>query len=105
MKELLIFLIVIHGLIHLIGFAKAFRPDRVKRFKLPVSKGKGLLWLAACILFLTSALLLFIHSDVWWIPASGATFISQYLVIMVWPDAKFGTLGNAMLLALIALRH
>ncbi len=105
MKEILIFLVTLHGLIHLIGFVKAFKPGMVKRFKQPISKVDGLLWLTACILFLVSALLLVVQSEHWWMPAAAATFVSQYLVILIWPDAKFGTLGNAMLLALIALRY
>ena len=105
MREIIIFLVTLHALIHLIGFVKAFKPGMIKQFKLPISKGNGLLWLVACMLFLTSALLLFNQNDLWWIPAAAATFVSQYLVILVWPDAKFGTLGNAMLLALIALRY
>ena len=105
MREITIFLVTVHGLIHLIGFVKAFKPGVIKRFKMPISKGKGLLWLAASILFLGSAVLLFMQSNIWWIPASAATFISQYLIILIWPDAKFGTLGNATLLALIALRY
>ena len=105
MREILIFLITVHGLIHLIGFVKALKPAMVKRFKQPISKVEGLLWLLACMLFLTASILLFNQSELWWLPAAAAAFVSQYLVILIWPDAKFGTLGNAMLLALISLRY
>ena len=91
MKFLLLILIVFHGLIHLLGFAKAFHLAAVTQLAQPISKANGALWLVAALLFVLAALLWWFKNDTWWLFAAVATLVSQYLIFTSWQDAKFGT--------------
>lgn len=104
MKYLLLVVVVVHGLIHLMGFAKAFGLASFEQLRVPISQPLGLLWLAAALLFLLSTVLLLIAPNWWWAPALGAVVVSQLVIITSWSDAKFGTLANLIILlpALIA---
>lgn len=104
MKYLLLVIVAVHGLIHLMGFAKAFGLATFDQLSVPISQPLGLLWLAATLLFLLSAVLLLAAPDWWWAPALGAVLISQLVIITSWSDAKFGTLANLIVLvpALVA---
>lgn len=98
MKTILLFLLVIHGLIHLLGFTKAFHLAPVEQLALPISKTGGVLWLFATLLFLVAAVSFFLDKDFWWMPAFLAVVLSQYLIFSSWQDAKFGTIANAIIL-------
>lgn len=104
MKYLLLVIIAVHGLIHLMGFAKAFGLASFEQLRVPISQPLGLLWLAAALLFLLSAVLLLSTPNWWWAPALGGVVISQLLIIAAWSDARFGTIANLIILvpALIA---
>ena len=102
MRTLLFFVIVVHGLIHLLGFVKAFRLAPVSQLAQDISRPAGLFWLLAAALFLVAGALLIARNDSWWIPAAVAVAISQVLVIAAWGDARFGTVANVIvLLALV----
>ena len=102
MRTLLFFVIVVHGLIHLLGFVKAFRLAPVSQLAQDISRPAGLFWLLAAALFLAAGALLIARNDSWWIPAAVAVAISQVLVIAAWGDARFGTVANVIvLLALV----
>ncbi|MFM8759400.1 MAG: hypothetical protein ACKODS_07640, partial [Methylophilaceae bacterium] len=61
---LLYSIIAVHGLIHLIGFAEAFRLMPTAQFTKNISKPVGVAWLLACVLFLAGGVLLFAqHAD------------------------------------------
>lgn len=108
MKYLLLAVVAIHGLIHLMGFSKAFGLASFEQLRVPISQPLGLLWLAAALLFLLSAVLLIAAPKWWWAPALGAVAISQVVIITSWSDAKFGTLANLIVLApavIAALSH
>lgn len=94
MKYLLIFIVAAHGLIHLMGFARAFNLASFEQLRVPISQPLGLLWLAAALLFLLSAVLLVAAPNWWWAPALVAILISQSVIVTAWSDAKFGTLAN-----------
>ncbi len=96
----LLFLTVLglHGLIHLMGFAKAFGFTDTRQLQLPVSRAAGFLWLLTCLLFLSSAFLLFLQKDYWWMAALPAVVLSQVLIIANWKDARYGTLINFVVL-------
>jgi hypothetical protein len=102
MRTFLIIVIVAHGLIHLLGFVKAFRLAPVGQLAQDISRPAGLFWLLAAALFVIAGILLLARSDSWWIPAVPAVVISQALVIASWGDARFGTVANlVVLLALV----
>jgi hypothetical protein len=63
MKIVFSILIILHGLIHLLGFTKAFNLASVNLLTQNVSKTNGMLWLVAAILFVTTAILYFFERE------------------------------------------
>ncbi len=104
-----LFLLSVHALIHLLGFVKAWDIAPVQQLTgktiLPLSgsgvKFFGMLWLAACLLLLTAALMYLVKNPAWWTAGLAGVLLSQFLVIVYWPDAKAGTLANIILLPVI----
>jgi hypothetical protein len=96
----IIFLIIvtIHGLIHLMGFAKAFQYAEMKQLTIAISKTVGLMWFIATFFFVITAILFLLKKDYWAIFAIGAVVISQIVIILSWHDAKFGTIANVIIL-------
>ena len=60
LKYILNFFIIVHGLIHFIGFAKAFNYGNLSQITKEISKPVGLVWLATACLFITVAILFFL---------------------------------------------
>lgn len=98
LRYLLLALLLIHGAIHLMGVAKAWDWGAAASITKPVSRAQGLLWGAAAFLLLASLILIMRRSDLWWWAAAAGVAISQSLIIVHWPDARFGTLANAAVL-------
>lgn len=92
-------LLLIHGLLHFLGFAKAFGLAEIARLSQPISRWMGLLWGIAGLAFLVSAFLLQRSPRMWWIVALGAVALSQTLIVSAWGDARFGTVANLLVLA------
>lgn len=92
------FIIIVHGLIHLLGFVKAYDLAPVEQLTEEISKTTGLIWLLVSVLFLITVFLYFTQNNVWWIVGSTAVIISQVLIIGSWSDAKFGTIANLILI-------
>ncbi len=90
--------IALHGLIHFIGFAKAFNYVNITQITKVISKSSGLLWLLATILFLLAVVLFLLKNEYWPMATIVATIVSQILIIIIWKDAKFGTLINVLAL-------
>jgi len=99
MKYLFPFLIVVHGLIHLMGFLKAFGFAQIKQLTKEISNPMGVLWLFATILIIATALIYFLQNEYWWLIALSGAILSQLLIICYWHDAKFGTISNVIILA------
>jgi hypothetical protein len=98
MKTLFLILLLLHGLIHLLGFTKAFQLADVSQLNVDISKPAGLFWLMASLLFLAAFAGLLLRSNSWWIPACAGMVCSQILITMSWTDAKYGTLLNFVIL-------
>lgn len=98
MKLLFFFIILIHGIIHILGFLKAFQLAEINQLTKNISKQIGFLWLIALVLFLAAAIQLISNHDLWWITALAAIILSQVLIILFWQDAKFGTIANIIIL-------
>ncbi len=99
MKIFFTILLVLHGLIHLLGFIKAFDLSPVKALTLPITKFWGGIWLLAFVLFVVAAGLYVSQKNAWWLLAIIGVFVSQLLILMYWNDAKFGSLANIIILA------
>jgi hypothetical protein len=98
----LLLLLVIHGLIHGMGFAKAYELAEFEGLTASISRGWGALWLVAGALLLAAASLRLFDSTWWWLPALSGVVVSQVLIIAFWSDAKFGSIPN-LILFLIAI--
>lgn len=92
------FIVIIHGLIHLMGFMKAFNFAEMSQLTQPISKMSGILWLITSVLFLTALAFFLLKNDYWWILGIVAIVLSQILIIQNWNDAKFGTIANLIIL-------
>jgi len=97
MRFALAVFILLHGLIHLLGPAKAFGWADVSQLRAPISPAAGLLWLAAAVLLIAAATGLVLRAPWWWYPALPGVLLSQGLIVTAWGDAKFGTLANVII--------
>lgn len=98
MRLALVFAVVIHGLIHFLGFAKAFNLLTVTELTQPISRSSGIFWFQTGLLFLFVAAGILIKKDWWWMLAIVAVILSQFLIIGNWQDAKVGTFLNVLIL-------
>ena len=106
-------LLVIHGLIHAMGFAGAYEladfegasktPTNFVTADLgsPALKVLGALWLVALVAFLVAAALLLRDDPAWRVAALAATALSMIPVLLWWRDAPMGAVANALVLAAI----
>ena len=88
----------VHGLIHLLGFAKAFRLADLPQLTEPISPWLGVLWLLAALLFLAAAAALLVWPRGWWAIGACAIVVSTFVIVPSWTDAKFGALANLVAL-------
>ena len=95
-------IVAIHGLIHLMGPAEAFGFADLPQLTHPVSRGMGLVWLAAAALTLAAVVALFVWRRRWWMIGAMALVVSQAAIFTSWSDAKAGTAANLLLLAGVA---
>ncbi len=87
-----------HGLIHFMGFAKAFHFAKIEQLTKDISKPLGILWLLTGLLFIISIALYLAKRDLWPFLTIVAVIISQILIFIFWKDAKFGTIANIIIL-------
>lgn len=103
MRFLVAIFILIHGLAHFIGFAKAFGYGDPNAIQQNISKGMGSVWMITAFIFSTSAVLLMMKKDSWWWLAVIAVVISQILIMTIWSYAKYGTLANIIIIVILVL--
>lgn len=104
-------IIVFHGLLHLIGFAREwdlgrYRPLSGKiRVDLPTGSSRvaGSLWLIAAALFVVAAILYVLKNGSFWMPAAAALVLSQTLIAIYWQDARYGSAMNAVILVVVLM--
>jgi len=104
-RYILFSLLLLHGLIHLMGFAKAFQLAEISQLSQPISKPAGALWGLAALLFTFAAVFFILKKDGWWMWAAPAVILSQILIFTSWQDAKFGTVANVLLIIGIAVGY
>lgn len=98
LKIIFVIIVLLHGLIHLLGFAKAFNLAEFNQLIQQISKISGVFWMLASILFITVQVLFLLKKKYWWIIALAAVLLSQVLIFQNWGDAKFGTIINIVIL-------
>lgn len=102
MRIIFLIIVLLHALIHLLGFVKAFNLAEVKELTLPISKPFGIVWLVTALIFLLYAYLYFTNNRQTWIFGLIAVLVSQILIITFWQDAKIATLPNLIILIAVA---
>ena len=91
-------LLIVHGLIHLLGFAKGFHFAELPQLTQPISPLVGTLWLTASLLFLATALSLFACPRWWWALGAISVGVSMPAISQSWTDARVGALANLVIL-------
>jgi hypothetical protein len=105
MKIILAVFILIHGIIHSIGFLNAWKLKEFKEFTgktiIPLSdaaaKAIGIMWLVALAVFIIGGAGLFFDQKWWRAVIFAAVVLSQILIVIYWRDAKAGTIANVMI--------
>ena len=95
--------IVLHGLIHVMGAAKAFGIADVPQLTQSIVRPLGMLWFVAATLLVATAVSLFAWPRWWWAVGAGALLVSQIAIGTSWNDARYGTIANVIVLAGVAL--
>ena len=98
LKAVFVFIVAVHGLIHLMGFAKAYKLAELSQLTQDIPRSSGILWLLAAVLFFISLGLMLMKVQMWWLFGAAAVLLSQLLIVMSWRDAKYGTLPNIIIL-------
>lgn len=98
LKYIFFFILLLHGLIHGLGFAKAYGHGTITLLTREISKTNGVCWLISAALFLSVAFLYFFKNVHWPYLAVIAVVLSQILIVTVWNDAKYGTILNGIIL-------
>lgn len=98
-KYIFALIIALHGLIHFMGFAKAFSYGNMAQLTKEISKPIGVVWFATALLFVVAMILFLLDNKHWASITIIAAIISQILIFSVWQDAKFGTIANVLVLA------
>ena len=94
-------IILLHGLIHLMGFAKGFNYGFNSQITIGVSKIAGVFWLITAALFIAVAMLYLFKNAGWPYVAISSVVLSQILIVAVWKYAKYGTIANLIVLLLV----
>ena len=94
MRVALAVMMVLHGLLHLMGFVKAFGLAALPQLQLPISRPWGVAWLVAGVSMVAAA---FLPLRWLWLAALAAA-LSQLVIVNSWSDARFGTLANLIVL-------
>lgn len=97
-RFIFVFIVFAHGLIHTMGMANAFHIGNLSQLTKDISKTQGILWLVTATLFILAGLAFLLKKELWWLVGFVAVVVSQYLIVTVWTDAKFGTVANSFIL-------
>jgi hypothetical protein len=102
MRWFLAGLLALHGLVHLMGSAKAFGYAELPQLTQPISRPMGFAWLAAAMLVVLSAWAMVAWPHRFWIVGAVAFVVSQAVILDAWRDARAGTIVNVVLLLVVA---
>lgn len=103
MRTLLLIMILAHGLLHVLGFVKAFKLADLPQLTRPISRTNGVLWLVAAILFIVCGILFYVYHESWWMVGIASVIISEYVIIRDWEDAGLGTTLNITILVIAVI--
>lgn len=95
---------LLHGLIHVMGFLNAFEINWIDQSLFSIRYADtprrilGALWLATALFFIVALVMYLQKSTQWWFFSLIAIALSQILILLFWKDARYGTLANLILL-------
>lgn len=98
MKTAFLIILFLHGIIHILGFVKAYGFTEVSQLSREIPKSLGSLWLLCAILFFAVFILVLFNRSWWPFFAIAAVILSQTLIFIYWQNAKFGTFINIIIL-------
>lgn len=96
-------LLLVHGCIHLVGFAKGFNGRVIPLLTDNISKRAGVLWFISSMLFFVSSIFVLLNIRLWWLPVLVAILFSESLIIGNWRNARPGSFINLLILLLMLL--
>jgi hypothetical protein len=102
-------LLLIHGTIHLVGFARgwSFMRTGISGDTSADLKGRtklvNIIGVVTCILFVLAMIAYLNNSGWWWVLSIPAIVLSQVLISFYWNDAKFGTIMNVVVLLVVII--
>jgi len=96
-----IVLVGVHGLIHLMGFAKSFGYADLPLLTQPISRFWGVVWLVAAGLMTATAAMMGAGVRQYWIVGALALVVSQVVICTAWRDARAGTAVNVILVLIV----
>lgn len=99
------FILFVHGIIHTIGFSKAFGIAKVSELRKSISKFAGSIWLLTALIFIAAGISYLMKREFWWIYAAAGVVLSQILILSNWKDAKFGTISNLIILPALLIGY
>ncbi len=100
LRIILISIILMHGLLHLIGFYRSLSRNGVIYLRDYIPKSLGLLWLICALLFLLTGFFIIFRVRGWIYFMIAALIISQALIFLTWKESKYGSLINISILIL-----
>lgn len=103
LKYLFAAIVLLHGLIHLMGFAKAFQYGNITQLTTEISRPAGIVWMMTALVFILGFALYMLKKDAWPMLAIIAGMMSQILIFSVWKDAKSGTFANILILSVAVI--
>lgn len=111
LRILFALLLLLHGLIHLLGFVNQWAialgtqmsGKSLMTMSAETSKWMGILWLLAGLCFLLTLVSYWLQINWWFTVALFSIALSQVLIIIYWPDAKAGTVANVLIALVLGL--
>ncbi len=104
-KNVLVILMLLHGLIHLAGAFKAFGWAELPQLKKKIPFYVGVIWMLVAVLFVITAVLYQLQQPFWFLSGLVACLLSQILIIQSWSDAKAGTIPNIVIILFLVAQY
>jgi uncharacterized membrane protein YphA (DoxX/SURF4 family) len=101
MRWLFAAVLILHGLLHFMGPAKAFGWAELSQLQMPISRTAGVAWGCAGVALLATAALYLIGLRAWWVLALVSIVLSQVVIMGSWSDARVGTVANLLILGFV----
>ena len=103
MKHFFVIVMVLHSIIHLVGFIKSFNLIEISHLTKPISRPLGIMWLFCSLIFFFCLYAFWVGYLWWWIPTIVTVIISQTLIILDWKEASYGTIANLIIILAVAV--